>query len=624
MKKIAVISIIMIIISVILINTTNADFTVGMSMEANQETISVGDEETLTLSLNEKIIASNFEIAYNSDAFELVGSATTNLSVAQKDGKIACIYADMSGEGTNKLSIKFKAKKETAASKFSIENAKFRADGQDKSYTGSQISGISKALEVNVIKISDENKSDNENIKKENTLDNSLESNNQINGKTTSTINSVKDTTVVASNKLPNTGKGTGYILLITAIVLLISSIIFGKKSKELDKIFSSISVVVLAMVITTSMTTKVYAADSAADGITIRYNDNLLDQKQTLGIMLESGKKQITKSELLEKNTDIIDIIGTRDESNNLVCTGDIAKINDKEYIVVLYGDANGDGIICDSDDIMVIIKEYLGIKNAEGEYRLAANLCNTDDILDIDDVVNMINFFLGNLTGNLVENLPESTITITTPEEDVTGKKIMDALKVGDYVDCGINYETSEGESWINDNPNKAGWRVLTIDTSGYSKYVELVSSSVYFHVDLNEWNDYADLCSTINESYATLGPEYKLIYANLRGSKYVYDSRIFNYEDVEKYLGVNLSSNQLANYKTNDMININQMYGLWKYDNSDNSQYILGVNFNDNRGIYNMKGFKFGARVVVRIGGNEIISGGNGTQNNPYKLK
>lgn len=84
MKKYVAVSVILLILSIFLITTSNANFIVGMSIKANSETIKVGDEETLTLSLNEKIIAANFEITYDSSIFTLVGSETNNLSVAKK------------------------------------------------------------------------------------------------------------------------------------------------------------------------------------------------------------------------------------------------------------------------------------------------------------------------------------------------------------------------------------------------------------------------------------------------------------------------------------------------------------------------------------------------------------
>lgn len=153
MKKIIVLLVIIAIIitSIILIKnkTTDTKFTVTMSTE--KETVKVGEDVILTIKTNETIIASNFEINYDSELFKLEGSETNNFNVAEKNGKIACIYADITGTGTNEFKIKFTSQKANSSkSGFKIENAKFRAEGKTESYTGEQISGINKELKIKV------------------------------------------------------------------------------------------------------------------------------------------------------------------------------------------------------------------------------------------------------------------------------------------------------------------------------------------------------------------------------------------------------------------------------------------------------------------------------------------
>ena len=155
MKKIIVLLVIIAIIvtSVILIKnkTTDSKFTVNINTETDSKTVKVGEEVILTIKTNETIIASNFEINYDSESFKLEGSETNNFNVAEKNGKIACIYADITGTGTNEFKIKLTAIKETNDNaKFKIENAKFRAEGKDESYTGEQISGIDKEIKLKV------------------------------------------------------------------------------------------------------------------------------------------------------------------------------------------------------------------------------------------------------------------------------------------------------------------------------------------------------------------------------------------------------------------------------------------------------------------------------------------
>ncbi|MBQ2937737.1 MAG: hypothetical protein IJE05_02495 [Clostridia bacterium] len=155
MKKVIItlILIALIVTSIILIKNKEKDskFTINISTEANSKTVNVGDEVILTIKTNETIIASNFEINYDNEAFEVVGSETNNFNVTEKNGKIACIYADITGEGTNEFKLKLTAVKETSGkASFKMEDAKFRAEGQDESYTGDKISGIDKAFKLKV------------------------------------------------------------------------------------------------------------------------------------------------------------------------------------------------------------------------------------------------------------------------------------------------------------------------------------------------------------------------------------------------------------------------------------------------------------------------------------------
>ena len=79
-------------------------------MKTDKSTLLAGEEFIYTVNLSTSVVATNFNINYNSTYFELVGAVTPGLAVAKKDGKIACIYADINGVGTDKLQIKFKVK----------------------------------------------------------------------------------------------------------------------------------------------------------------------------------------------------------------------------------------------------------------------------------------------------------------------------------------------------------------------------------------------------------------------------------------------------------------------------------------------------------------------------------
>ena len=450
MKKILyLVSIVLFITSLILINNVDAAYELIMNKNLSSNSIQVGDEIIYSITLNENVVACNFQLNYDNTVLELIGSDTTNLNVAEKNGKIACIYADISGTGTNILKIKLKAKKSIKESNISMEDVKFRTVGSETSYTSEQIQGVSTPLNISIL----------EKIENTEKKDNTIVSNEIVS----------KDNTVVSSDattkkdKLPNTGKKqTGYVFLIASILLTIATI-FKTKSNELEKILKSVSVIVLAIMLTGTIFENTVSALTIQAPITeIIYNDNLIENTKTIGIMLDRNdtSKTISKNVLMIRDTKIEDVL----DGNNVsiasdanVATGYSVVIGDDKYKVILYGDANGDGIVCDTDDIMTIINDYLGIKRCEGINRIAANLENTDNILDIDDVMKMINMYIGNLQTSLVTNLPQSTIVPSTngSQQPAEPEKIENDIQVEFNKEYATSWLWGNGTTYEEENP-------------------------------------------------------------------------------------------------------------------------------------------------------------------------
>ena len=118
---------------------------------ADNKKINVGQEIILQIKTNKQIIATNFELIYDTESFELIGSETENFMVSKKNDKIACIYADITGKGIDTFKLRLKAIKETEAN-FEITNSKFREVDKEESYVQDQIQGINKKIKIQVIK----------------------------------------------------------------------------------------------------------------------------------------------------------------------------------------------------------------------------------------------------------------------------------------------------------------------------------------------------------------------------------------------------------------------------------------------------------------------------------------
>ena len=156
--------------------------------------------------------------------------------------------------------------------------------------------------------------------------------------------------------------------------------------------------------------------------------------------ILLKKDLKEIFEKSNIE--------IATVKNKNGKLCneetaigTGSVATSKDEEkYTIVLYGDANGDGRICNTMDIEVIRQDYVFNNKAEEEYKLAADL-QADGTLNVRDVQQMVKKYIGELDETVVNPFPEDeeiaivnpeiTVEITTNEDEATIKTVVTNLE-------------------------------------------------------------------------------------------------------------------------------------------------------------------------------------------------
>ena len=191
----------------------------------------------------------------------------------------------------------------------------------------------------------------------------------------------------------------------------------------------------------------------------TVKEYNNLIENQKVIAVMISQNSNELSitadnfgaliKEKLGYTVTSITKNETETLKSTNKVNTGAKIKVGNDEYTALIFGDANGDGDICDADDLMVIINDFLGKKLVTGVYRLAADLANKDgkSILDTDDLMQMINMYLGKLKGNLVEELPEDKNDIIMQINDRSK-----LLKGAGYSWNYIVYEDGsvKGEKW------------------------------------------------------------------------------------------------------------------------------------------------------------------------------
>ena len=160
------------------------------------------------------------------------------------------------------------------------------------------------------------------------------------------------------------------------------------------------------------------YKNEFNSNSLNVLLCKNLISNKENFVVIqyCNLGKKtnSITKNEMIAINQSITNITDKNKRTlagNAKIKTGDIAKVGNKEYGIIVYGDANGDGVLCDIDDILVVVNDYVARKRATDEYKVAANLYDLDNKLDIDDILKMIKVYLGKIDG-CIYNIPQQYI--------------------------------------------------------------------------------------------------------------------------------------------------------------------------------------------------------------------
>ena len=262
-----------------------------------------------------------------------------------------------------------------------------------------------------------------------------------------------KDNTQSPDSKLPQTGENAGkFVVLGIAGIVLAAGIVFKKKAKELDKLF-----VLLPIVAVLSLSGTVHAVKLAdTDNLQAGAFTNLISGKNVLAINPKKAfeTKNVIDVEVLKnifgENSEVKALKDkdgkTLDLTTKPIPTGAVATIakdsESKDYVILLYGDANGDGKICDVSDIDVIRQDYVFNKKADGVYKLAADLY-VDSKLDVRDIQRMVSKYLGNLDGGLVSKFPGDEGTTPTDPSD-TGETDDLSIAVAKVESTGKMYKT------------------------------------------------------------------------------------------------------------------------------------------------------------------------------------
>ncbi len=247
------------------------------------------------------------------------------------------------------------------------------------------------------------------------------------------------------------------------------------------------ITITALLVFVGIILTNLTYATDENIEDI--KYYNTLIENQKIVTIELVKNTKlrKTTKKEIMEYDTkiqQIKDAQGNIIENENIVKTGDYITINDEDYVVVLYGDVNQDGYICDIEDIMKVQNDYLGTSKINEIQKLAGNLENKDNTLDIEDIMKMINTYLGTLESRIITNIPTGYLDFDNQDEDDEDNK-QDENKGDTPVEIHGKLKV-EGTNIVDEQGNN--FQLKGVSTHGLQWYPQYVNQESFTYMQQN----------------------------------------------------------------------------------------------------------------------------------------
>lgn len=329
-----IITIILLIINILLtINYSNA--------ETN---ININEYIEFTINFDEPIITSDFSISYDTEKLTYIGSSTENLKTnyLQENSKLYCNYYDINKVGTNTITLKFKANKETNKTQIKVTNIIVHTNTEEK-----QLQDL-----IENVKIVKQTENNPENSNDVEITNNTTNSNTETNNTT-----QIKDNTI-STIPIPKTGLGLDlmYIVVIIITILLCRLIIKNENFTKGTKITLTTIIILLGIIALSSR----YVFAKNEDKILINKNE-----KNILIVLSTSNEnRNITTQDFKEKTK----AISIASNNGQIVKTGEIATFkNNEKYNINIYGDENSNGIINSSDIYELILKEKVDINKIE-----------------------------------------------------------------------------------------------------------------------------------------------------------------------------------------------------------------------------------------------------------------
>ena len=304
-----------------------------------------------------------------------------------------------------------------------------------------------------------------------------------------------------------------------------------------------------------------------------IKYYEELAANENVVTIILDKNTvtRKTTKQETMKfdkKITQIKDGNNKQLNENDLVKTGDLITVNGIDYKVILYGDVNKDGYICSEKDIEMIQNSYLGNITLDSLQKIAGNLQNEDDTLDIEDIMKLVTTYLGQANSEIVSNIPSGSIEEFDNSGDQDDDIDNDMTPLEEHGALSVN-----GTNIIDENGEK--FQLKGVSTHGLQWYPQYVNKETFEYMRDN-WKINAvrlAMYSDPNVGYNT--NLHKIVengveYATDAGLYVIIDWHILSdgHPNTNKVAAINFFKEMAEKYKENN----NVIYEICNEPNGD----------------------------------------------------
>ena len=313
---------------------------VAVHSNTNTNIVENGKELEFTVKFNEKVITADFSVYFDSDNLTYVGASTEDLKTnyIKEKSEMICCYYDINKIGTDTISFKFKANKETNKTNIKVTNITVHTDS-----TEMKINDII-SQNIKIIKANTETSNIVQNIV----------NNSNIQQQDDSIKNENKDTTTAIS-ALPKTGLEFDLKDFLTIVIVGLILIIVLKNDKLSKKIKIIISIIIILM--GTMIFLSKYVLAKNDDKIFINKTD-----KTILIVLSTSNEERNMSIQNFKEKTKAVNI------DNSILSSGVTATFkNNEKYTVKVFRDENKNGYVNSSDIFELLNNKNINKKDIE-----------------------------------------------------------------------------------------------------------------------------------------------------------------------------------------------------------------------------------------------------------------